>query len=115
MSHPPGWSFPTVRPRPSCAVSIGTSPRRNPWCHSSKCAASKFGSTSKICYALERQSGFRPGLRFVIPVPLESHPQLPLAELSQLHVIDLTAPGGIDDLAQVILDDWQTRQILRGI
>jgi hypothetical protein len=51
----------------------------------------------------------------VIPVPLESHPQLPLAELSQLHVIDLTAPGGIDDLAQVILDDWQTRQILRGI
>ena len=69
----------------------------------------------EIYYALERQSGFGPGLRFVIPVLLESHPQLPLAELSQLHVIDLTAPAGIDDLAQAILDDWQTRQILRGI
>ena len=69
----------------------------------------------EIHYALERQSGFGPGLRFVIPVLLESHPQLPLAELSQLHVIDLTAPAGIDDLAQAILDDWQTRQILRGI
>ena len=68
----------------------------------------------EIRYAMERQSGFGPGLRFVIPVLLESHPQLPLAELSALHVIDLTVPTGIDDLARAILEDWRTRHIRRG-
>jgi hypothetical protein len=69
----------------------------------------------EINFALERQSGFGPDLRFVIPVLLESHPQLPLRELSRLHMIDLTAPAGLDALAQTILGDWQKRQTIRGI
>ena len=68
----------------------------------------------EISFALERQRGFGPGLRFVIPVLLEAHPRLPLRDLSRLHVIDLTTPDGIDALAQTILEDWQKRQTIRG-
>jgi TIR domain/SIR2-like domain len=68
----------------------------------------------EINFALERQSGFGPDLRFVIPVLPEAHPQLPLRDLSRLHMIDLTAPAGIDALAKTILEDWQKRQTIRG-
>jgi len=70
---------------------------------------------NEITYALKRQPSFGPGFRFVIPVLLETHSQLPLPPFSQLHVIDLTAPGGIDALAQTILEDWQQRQAIRGV
>jgi hypothetical protein len=64
----------------------------------------------EIRVALERQSGFGPDFRFVIPVLLESHPGLPLPDFSRLQMLDLTAPDAIDALAQTILEDWQKRQ-----
>lgn len=67
----------------------------------------------EIQIALERQRDFRPELRFVIPVLLELHPKLPLQDLSELHLIDLTAPGGVDALTQTILEDWQKRQAIK--
>ena len=69
----------------------------------------------EIKFALERQdSFFGSELRFVIPVLLEPHPELPLQDLSQLHVIDLTEPHAEDSLAQTIMEDWQKRQAIRG-
>jgi hypothetical protein len=53
-------------------------------------------------------------LRFLIPVLLEPHPKLPLRDLSQLHMIKLTEPHGVDSLAQTILEDWRERQATRG-
>jgi hypothetical protein len=67
----------------------------------------------EIHVALERQRGFGPDLRFVVPVLLESHPALPLRVLDELHTIDVHAPAAIDALAQAILEDWQHRQIIR--
>jgi hypothetical protein len=46
---------------------------------------------------------------------LESHPRLPLPDISRLHMLDLTAPDGIDALAQAILEDWQKRHHLRNL
>jgi hypothetical protein len=69
----------------------------------------------EIRVALERQSGFGPDFRFVIPVLLESHPRLPLPDISRLHMLDLTAPDGIDALAQAILEDWQKRHHSRNL
>jgi hypothetical protein len=69
---------------------------------------------TEVRLALERQNGFGPGFRFVIPVLFEFHPNLPLQNFSQLHLLDLTVPDGIDALAQAILEDWQKRQSIRG-
>lgn len=63
----------------------------------------------EIKLALERQEGFAPGLRFILPTILEHDPQLPLAALSDVHCLDLTAHGGIDSLAASILEDWKHR------
>lgn len=64
----------------------------------------------EIQYALQRQNGFRPGVRFIIPTLLEQVEGLPLENLSHLHCIDLTQPEAIDELADSIKDDWQQRQ-----
>ena len=68
----------------------------------------------EINFALERQNDFGPGFRFIIPVLLESHPQLPLSNLHDLHLIDLAAPNGVDTLAQTIMDDWRKRRTIQG-
>jgi len=60
----------------------------------------------EINAALERQKSFKEGCRFLIPVLLD-----PVAEsaipsmLTSLQSVDLTVPKGIQDLAEVILDD----------
>jgi hypothetical protein len=69
----------------------------------------------EINFALERQNDFGPGFRFIIPVLLEAHPELPLSNLRDLHRIDLTAPDGVDALAQTIMDDWRKRRTIRGL
>jgi hypothetical protein len=68
----------------------------------------------EISFALERQTGFGPDLRFIIPVLLEPHPKLPLRDLSRFHHIDLTVPGGIDALTETILEDAQKRQQMKA-
>ena len=68
----------------------------------------------EINLALERQRGFRHDLRFVIPVLLESHPNLPLPDLNHLQMIDLTTSYGINALAQTIIEDWHKRLLSRG-
>lgn len=66
----------------------------------------------EVHYALERQIGFG-DLRFTIPVLLERHPDLPLRDLAKLHCIDLTRPGGVDELAETIHEDWRKRQAMK--
>lgn len=66
----------------------------------------------EVHYALERQLGFG-DLRFTIPVLIESHPDLPLRDLAQLCCIDLTQPGGVDELAKAIHEDWRKRQAMK--
>lgn len=68
----------------------------------------------EIDLALKRLSKFKPGLRYLIPTILEPDPCLPLPNLAHLHMIDLTAPGGVDDLARDIREDWQERQAVGG-
>ena len=65
----------------------------------------------EIKLAMERQEGFAPGLRFMLPAILERDPQLPLAALSKVHCLDLTESGGIDNLATAILEDWKQRPV----
>jgi hypothetical protein len=43
----------------------------------------------------------------------KADPRLPLYQLQSFHNLDLTAPGGIDALAQAILEDWQRRQAMK--
>jgi hypothetical protein len=69
----------------------------------------------EIDLALKRQPKFAPGVRYLIPAIAEADPRLPLTVLgSTFHCIDLTAPGGIDALAQSILEDWQKRNVTQG-
>jgi hypothetical protein len=65
----------------------------------------------EIDLAAKRQPKFFPGFRFLIPTILEADPHLPLEFLQKtFQCIDLTVPGGIEALAQSILEDWQKRQ-----
>jgi len=68
----------------------------------------------EIDLALKRQPKFAPGLRYLIPTIAEADPRLPLSVLRTSLCIDLTAPGGIHELAQTILEDWQKRLAIRG-
>jgi hypothetical protein len=63
----------------------------------------------EIKAALERQDRFSENFKFVIPVFLENSGKL--EKLSHLQYVDLGKAGGIDDLVQVIRDDWQARQV----
>jgi hypothetical protein len=66
----------------------------------------------EIRIALERQKGVGTDLRFLIPVILEHHEELPLKELKEFHTIDLTK-NNIQKLANNILEDWHKRQSMR--
>jgi hypothetical protein len=68
----------------------------------------------EIAFAIERQTGFGTDFRFLIPILIETHHDLPLRDLSRLHNVDLTQPNGIDALAQTITEDWKRRQPLKG-
>lgn len=68
----------------------------------------------EISFALKRQSGFGPDLRFIIPAVIEPNEQLPVRDLSDIHFIDLTQADGIDALAQTILEDWERRQKMQN-
>jgi hypothetical protein len=61
----------------------------------------------EIKTALERQESFAEGIRFLIPLQLDADVLLP--ELTRLHSVNLTAPGGIQELAQAIQEDWSRR------
>lgn len=61
----------------------------------------------EVRQALERQSWFPPGQRFVVPVTLESCRGL--AALDDLHRADLTDDSGIREFAADLLEDWQAR------
>jgi TIR domain/SIR2-like domain len=65
----------------------------------------------EINYALERQRGFQPGVRFIVPVLLEKGPGLPLdiADLSDLQYVDITTDKAVSNLAQTIHEDWDRR------
>lgn len=67
----------------------------------------------EIKLALNRQPMFFESLRYLIPTIVEADPRLPLDPLQPFHNLDLTAPGGIDALAQAILEDWQRRQAMK--
>jgi hypothetical protein len=69
---------------------------------------------TEIHYALKRQLKFG-NLRFMIPVLLEAHPDLPLSDLADLHLLDMTQPGGVDALAAAIREDWQKRQAMGNV
>jgi hypothetical protein len=68
----------------------------------------------EIMSALQRQENFATGLRFIVPVLLETHSKLPLQDLSRLQLIDLTAASGLDALAKTILEDWKRRQEMKA-
>lgn len=61
----------------------------------------------EIKTALERQASFAEGIRFVIPLQLDADVLLP--ELTRLQSVDLTAPQGLQELAQAIQEDWSRR------
>jgi hypothetical protein len=61
----------------------------------------------EIRAAREREPGFQQGAKFIFPAQLLPCEQL--AELTDFQRIDLTAPNGIQQLAQDILDDWTRR------
>jgi hypothetical protein len=58
----------------------------------------------EIDHALERARGFHPDTKFIFPAQLEACERLEI--LSHLERIDLTSPGGIEQLAKAIRDDW---------
>lgn len=62
----------------------------------------------EIDVALTRQSKFRRGTRFLIPVLLESIEGIDY--LNEFQQIDLSDDGGIEALAETIKDDWQRRK-----
>lgn len=66
----------------------------------------------EIAVALERQDRFDEGIPFLIPAILE--PCAGLERLNHLQRADLTSPGGLDRLAQEILEDWRQRQRRAG-
>ena len=61
----------------------------------------------EIDHALERARGFRRGARFIFPAQLEICERL--ETLTHLQRIDLLSPGGLEQLAQDIRDDWALR------
>jgi hypothetical protein len=61
----------------------------------------------EIRAALEHEQSFQQGVKFIFPAQLLPCEQLP--ELTDFQRIDLTAPNGIQQLAQDILDDWTRR------
>lgn len=64
----------------------------------------------EIDFALERAKDFRRGARFIFTAQLKACERL--QELSHLPRIDLTSSGGIEQLAQGIIDDWALRSSL---
>lgn len=60
--------------------------------------------------AQARQSGFAPGLRFLIPVVFDGSARLPI--LSHLHCIDLGLPQGFAALVTSVREDWARRHVL---
>ena len=65
----------------------------------------------EIALALERQGRFAEGFRFVLPAILA--PCAGLDKLAAWNATDLTAPQGIQDLAEAISQDWQQRRTKR--
>jgi hypothetical protein len=65
---------------------------------------------TEIHYALERQLSFG-DLPFTIPVLIEPHSNLPLRDLAHLHCIDVAQASGVDELANMINEDWRKRQM----
>lgn len=64
---------------------------------------------NEIEAALQRQSGMRVPLRFLIPVKIGAGcPDLPL--LRTLHSIDISTPAGVGSLVESLLDDWERRK-----
>lgn len=63
----------------------------------------------EIDAALERQRGFAPGIRFLIPALLAPGAGPGIPTLATLHSVDLTTPQGIQELAGAILEDWNRR------
>lgn len=61
----------------------------------------------EIREALERQTWFPPGQRFVVPVTLIACRGL--ESLDHLHRADLTMDEGVRRLAERLLEDWKTR------
>lgn len=61
----------------------------------------------EIRTALERQDSFKEGVRFVIPLQLDSGILLP--ELTELQSVDLTVAQGVQELVQTIQEDWNRR------
>jgi hypothetical protein len=68
----------------------------------------------EIHYALERQRRFW-NQQFIIPVLLESHPNLPSRDLANFQSVDITRPGGVDALAATIHQDWQKRETMQTV
>ena len=66
----------------------------------------------EVRIALERQSRFASGYRFIIPVNLE--PCIGLSECESLQTVDLSENGGIVELVKTILEDWEKRKRIRG-
>lgn len=62
----------------------------------------------EITLALQTQAQFARDVRFVIPTCLDGCK--PLAELAQLHLVDLHVEGGFEALTRAILEDWSNRQ-----
>jgi len=62
----------------------------------------------EITLALKRQAHFAEGFRFVLPAILA--PCTGLDKLAAWNATDLTAPQGIQDLAEAISQDWQQRR-----
>jgi len=57
--------------------------------------------------ALDRQSKFKPGYRFIIPVDLGTC--APLDDLARLEHIQISTPAGVKALTDTIRDDWDRR------
>ena len=62
---------------------------------------------SEITWALDRQTRFPDGQRFVIPVTVDGNAIEKLKDV--FHMIDLRQDSGVADLAKAILEDWQKR------
>jgi hypothetical protein len=58
----------------------------------------------EIDEALKRQTRFREGIRFLIPVHTSEHELLP--RLSHLHSISIATDDGVSDLIRSIMEDW---------
>jgi hypothetical protein len=68
---------------------------------------------AEIHHALVRQIRFG-NLRFIIPIILERHRDIPLPDFANLHSVDMTLPGAIDSLSAAIHEDWEKRQSMKG-